>query len=253
MRDRKFLYKILFLNLIGLPKSMTAFISFIVLMTIGTAYSPEKTKTYDVKKINGPIVLTGKGESAAWKKANELTDFAYPWESGAPQATSFKALHNEEWLYCLFKVRDDSIRVYVDTNEKREAVRSDRVEIFFKKDDRMAPYYCLEIDPMARVFDCKGDFYRKLDTNWSWPANDLVVKTDIAGDIYTIEIAISKKSLASLELLANNTLQAGIFRADCIELTGKEAKFRWISWIIPQSETPDFHIPSAFGTLKLND
>jgi hypothetical protein len=27
----------------------------------------------------------------------------------------------------------------------------------------------------------------------------------------------------------------------------------WISWLKPTSETPDFHIPSAFGTLVLSE
>jgi hypothetical protein len=213
----------------------------------------EHNKVYQVKKITEEITITGKGDNALWEKADVLTDFTYPWETEKPPRTSFKALHSNEWLYCLYEVEDASIKIYVDTNEKREAVRSDRTEIFFKKDDRMSPYYCLEIDPLARVFDCKGEHYRKLDTNWSWPAGQLLVKANLRKDGYTIEIAISKSSLKDLELLNDKTLLAGLFRADCVELKGKEADFRWISWVKPVSETPDFHIASAFGKLMLLD
>jgi hypothetical protein len=235
--------------------SVMIYLSFLITFMASAIFHPreENGKVYQVKKISEAITITGKGDNPLWKKANQLTDFTYPWETEKPSPTLFKALHNNEWLYCLYEVDDADIKLYVDTNEKHEAVRSDRAEIFFKKDDRMSPYYCLEIDPLARVFDCKGEHYRKLDTNWSWPEGQLIVKADLRKDGYTIEIAISKASLKDLELLHDQTLLAGLFRADCIELKGKEANFRWISWIKPASETPDFHIASAFGKLVLLD
>ena len=143
------------------------------------------------------------------------------------------------------------MNIYVKSNDKREAVRSDRVEIFFKVDDAMKVYYCLEIDPLARVFDCKGEHYRKLDTAWSWQEGQLQVKSHRHATGYSVELRISKKSLEQLGLLKDNTIHAGLFRADCYELNDNHAEFRWISWINPGSPTPDFHIPEAFGELKL--
>jgi len=104
---------------------------------------------------------------------------------------------------------------------------------------------------MARVLDYIGEFHRQFDTSWSWPAGHLKTKTDKRKDGYTVEIAISKKSLTDLGLIKNNTLQAGLYRADCLELKGTCRKFQWISWVKPDSKTPDFHIPSSFGVLKL--
>lgn len=225
---------------------------FILFMTAGILYPKENTKTYHVKRISKDITITGKGDAPQWAGASVLSDFSYPWEDGQqPSPTSFKALHNERWLYCLFEVQDNNINIYTDKHEKKEVISSDRAEIFFKIDDQLTPYYCLELDPSGRILDYIGEHYRKFDFQWSWPAGGLIVKTHLTTQGYTIELAISKQSLTSLGLLKNNTLQAGLYRADCISLKGEEATFKWISWIRPQSETPDFHIASSFGTLKL--
>jgi len=213
------------------------------------------TKAYPVKTIQDKeLVITGEGDSPLWKLANELSDFTYPWEIEQPPYTLFRALHNKDWLYCLYDVKDDNINVYVNTNDKFEVVHSDRVEIFFRKDERMSPYYGLELDPLARVLDYEAEYHRKFKVEWSWPAGQLIVKSHRRKDGYTVEIAISKKSLSQLGILKGNTIEAGLFRGNCLEVSLKDdSKIKWISWIKPASETPDFHIPSAFGVLVLED
>jgi hypothetical protein len=206
---------------------------------------------YPVNKIKDDFIITGTGSSPLWKEATVLSDFTYPWEKGDPSPTSFRALHSDAWIYFLFNVVDSDVKIYVDSNEKSEAVRSDRAEIFLRKDAAMSPYYCLEIDAAGRVFDCKGEFYRKLDTSWAWPDGHLKAKSTATTDGYVVEIAISKTSLNELSLLNDGRLEAGLFRADCIELKGKQAKFKWISWLKPETSAPDFHTPSAFGVLQL--
>jgi Carbohydrate family 9 binding domain-like len=225
----------------------------IILMTTGITSAPDESiKSYSVKNIESKeIVINGRGDSPLWKNAIELTDFIYPWENEKPPFTSLKALHNNDWLYFLYKVNDDNINVYVKSNDKSEVVYSDRVEIFFRKDKQLLPYYALELDPHGRVYDYEAEFYRKFNPAWSWPAGQLIVKANKLSDGYTVEIAISKKSLKQLELLKGNTVETGLFRGDCIEITEDNSKIKWISWVRPDSPTPDFHIPSSFGMLKL--
>ena len=67
----------------------------------------------------------------------------------------------------------------------------------------------------------------------------------------TLEFALSKKSLKKFGLLKRNKIQAGLYRGECIELKDGKAEFKWISWVKPDSKTPDFHIPSSFGLLVL--
>jgi len=211
---------------------------------------PDK-ESYPVKPVAETISITGKGDDPLWKNAVELSDFIYPWEDADPSFTSFKALHNNEWLYCLFNIEDDEVLIYTDRNEETDALNSDRAEIFFKTRATTLPYYCLEIDPVPRVFDSKGQFQKQIDREWDWPKDQLIVRSARSENGYSIEIAISKQSLATLDLIRGNRIEAGLYRAECVHLDGRKATFRWVSWIKPDSETPDFHIPSSFGTLIL--
>jgi hypothetical protein len=232
-----------------------AFPSFIIiLLALGTlTHFKEGIKTYPVKKITGEIAISGKGDHPLWKRAHELSDFSYPWETETPPSTKFKALHSDAWLYCLFDVMDHDIRIHVDKNHKTEVASSCRAEIFLKKDDQLSPYYCLEIDPMARVLDYEGQFHRKFNMKWSWPQGHLLIKSHRRKNGYSIEIAISKASLKELGLLKDKNLQTGLYRADCLELNENGERFKWTSWVKPDSPTPDFHIPSSFGLLQLED
>jgi hypothetical protein len=212
------------------------------------------TKTYSVENIkNEDVIITGKGDSKHWKKARSLTDFTYPWENKKSNTISFKALHNQAWFYCLFEVKDPDVKVYVDKNDKLEVINSDRVEIFLRKDERMIPYYGLELDPNGRVLDYEAEYHRKFNPEWSWPAGGLIVKASRTNEGYKVEVAMQKESLIKLGLLKGNKLEAGVFRAECTSLLGDKATMSWISWLTPASDTPDFHIPSAFGVLLLSE
>ncbi|MFC0773555.1 carbohydrate-binding family 9-like protein [Terrimonas alba] len=209
-------------------------------------------QTYSVKKISrGSININGKGDAVGWAGADVLTNFIYPWENATAPATSFAAVWDGQWLYCLYRVKDDSVITYINKNEKTEAGASDRVEIFLKSDGNMSPYYCLELDASGRILDYSAAYYRKMNYNWQWPKGQLVVKTSRTQDGYIVETAIGIQSLKELGLLKGNRLQAGLFRAECKDINNGKADLRWISWVKPQSAEPDFHIPSAFGTLKL--
>jgi hypothetical protein len=211
-----------------------------------------QAQTYVVKKIPAGIMqITGDGTNAVWNKAKVLTNFSYPWETDAAPPTSFAALWDDNWLYCLFKVKDDSINTLITKNKKLEVGASDRVEIFLTPDSTMTPYYCLEIDSRGRVLDYMAWYYRKMGYNWQWPVDQLIIKTAVQKDGYIVEVAVGISSLKKLELLKNNRLHAGLFRAECKSLVNGKADLRWISWINPRSAKPDFHIPSAFGTLVL--
>lgn len=204
-------------------------------------------------KIDEAIAINGRGDDRQWNAAHPLSDFSYPWETGQPHPTTFKALHNNDWLYCLFEVSDPSVHIFRKHDHKLEVVASSRAEIFFKIDDKLNPYYCLELDPLGRILDYRGQYYRTFDNEWSWPQGHLIVKTNQTDEGYTVEVAVSKDSLRRLNLLNGDTIQAGLYRADCFPNGTDEPDFKWISWVKPASETPDFHIPSSFGILRLTE
>ena len=212
-----------------------------------------QTKEYRLTKIKDHyLVLTGKGDHPTWSQADKLTDFMYPWNEGSPPPMSFQGLHDQDWIYGLYIVRDPKkILLYTDKNTKHDVLRSDRVEIFMRQNEKMDPYYGMEMDPLGRNYDYVARHYRNSDNTWSWPAGEIQLKTNITSDGYTLEFALSKKSLKKFGLLKRNKIQAGLYRGECIELKDGKAEFKWISWVKPDSKTPDFHIPSSFGLLVL--
>ena len=67
-----------------------------------------------------------------------------------------------------------------------------------------------------------------------------------------VEGSITLASLRDLDLLNNDELQAGLFRGECLKAGDTQSSFSWISWVKPDSDHPDFHIPSSFGVIKLS-
>ena len=141
-------------------------------------------------------------------------------------------------------------KVYVDTNDKLEVRFSERVELFFRSNEKMESYYCLEMDPNGRVLDYKAKMYRNFDRRWSWP-DPLSIETKFDNIKYTLEGKIELARLKQFGVLHSNEIQIGIFRGYCVALDKKGESIKWISWVNPKSSTPDFHIPSSFGLLLL--
>jgi hypothetical protein len=229
---------------------LSVFFPFIILFLLVV---PAQAQTYAVKKIPANVMqITGRGDNKAWSKATLLTDFSFPWEAEKAPGTSFSALWDGEWLYCLYQVKDDSVITIVNKNNKLEVGACDRVEIFMMRDSTMLPYYyCLEMDATARVLDYRASYYRKMDYGWNWPTGQFKIKTAAVKDGYTVEIAINIHTLRELGLLQNKRLRAGLFRAERKSIKEGTAGIHWISWVKPNSVKPDFHIPSAFGVLEL--
>ncbi len=228
--------------------------SLLILLTILVCIHAFRAhaQTYTVKRISPHAMhLTGQGDDANWNKAVVLADFSFPWENEKAPATSFAALWDGEWLYCLYRVQDDSVITVINKNDKLDVGGSDRVEIFMSHDSLLSTYYCLEIDATGRALDYQASFYRKMNYSWKWPDQQLLIKTASTKNGYIVETAISISSLKELGLLQNNRLMTGLFRAERKSMNEKIARLHWISWINPQTIQPDFHASSAFGTLVL--
>ena len=213
---------------------------------------PDSTKVYHVKQPNSDsfnyATLSQKG---AWDEAEITTDFTYPWRPETPPPTTFRALHDDTYFYFLYEVADTSSYVSTETGQETDVINSDRVELFFLSKGTMNPYYCLEIDPSALVFDYESRFYRKTNEPWTWPADQIDIKALPYENGYAIAGRITLSSLRALGAIQEGKMQVGLFRANVVGSTPDGPDFRWISWVIPQAAEPDFHIPSAFGTFVL--
>lgn len=187
-----------------------------------------------------------------WKAASPLQAFSSPWLEVVDTGTTFRALHDGQQLYFRFDVEEANILIYEKAHTKFDVLNSERVEIFFRQDPGLKRYYGLEMDPLGRVYDYQSSYYRQSDKKWSWPEGHLHLETGRTATGYWLQGEISFESLHDLQLIhEGHYLQAGLYRGRCLEIKGDTAAFGWITWVDPQTDKPDFHVPSSFGQLEL--
>ncbi|MCF7568449.1 CBM9 family sugar-binding protein [Sabulilitoribacter arenilitoris] len=212
------------------------------------SYTVEKIG-YKVKSINDFI------PDSVWNSVQCLNDFSNPWNKDYPFDMSFKAIHTGKYLYLRYDVKDSNVLIYDKMKSELDVAQSDRVEIFFRKNKNMNPYFCLEIDPKGKVLDYKAEFYRRFDNSWNWPNGHLFAKGVTIKNGYRVDVILSLESLKMLGLLKDNKMEVGIYRGDCTRLAEdlkSEAKIEWITWVDPKTDEPDFHVPTSFGKIILN-
>ncbi|OXA78196.1 Carbohydrate family 9 binding domain-like [Flavobacterium aquidurense] len=188
---------------------------------------------------------------SSWKKANCLTDFSSPWKEDAISKIEFRALWDLENLYFKFIVFDTDIYIDEKDNSFDSIGNSDRVELFFRKNEAIDPYYCLEMDTSARIMDFKAKPNKDFDFKWKWPKEDLKVISLKDKNSFTVEGRISIASLKELNLIQNNIIEAGVYRAKFSLAENLQYDATWISWVNPNTPEPNFHIASSFGKFIL--
>lgn len=211
---------------------------------------PYKLRTYKVKKV---AISSNDEKNSFWKQANSLIDFSSPWDDSKIDKIEFKSLYNSENLFFQFKVDDHQTHIHASDDKNDSINNSDRVELFFRSDNSLNPYYCLEIDTKGRIMDFKAKPNKEFDFNWNWPSNEITVKSVVNKDDFIVEITISLESLRDLDLLKNGSIETGIYRAKYHQQKDKIFKPTWITWINPNTKTPNFHILTSFGKLELEN
>jgi hypothetical protein len=213
-----------------------------------------ESKEYEVKLIEKKqLLISGKGDDPLWDTAMVLTDFCSPWNDDKQSDIIFKALWDRENLFFNFTVLDTVIHLEKRDESHESIGNSDRVELFFRPDNTMNPYYCLEIDTAARIMDFIAYPDKNFDFNWNWPKNDIEVKSAVNADSFTVEGAISIQSLKRFNLIKNNKFETGVFRAKYNQKEDLSFEPTWITWVNPNTETPNFHIASSFGNFILKE
>lgn len=202
-------------------------------------------KEYTVKKIeNTAHILDGHIDKDIWKDIELVDDFMLPWDDSEVLLTEFKAYHNGVYFVFIYQVEDTTVLYKEDWSKETDI--ADRVEIFMSSDPEMKNYYGMEMDPLGRVLDYSAHFYRKTDNDWDFP--ELELKGIITEGGYIVEGKLPLRVMKELDIIKEDgTAMIGLFRGDYERKNGRNIP-HWISWVRPDSEKPDFHIPSGFGT-----
>ncbi|WP_286968870.1 sugar-binding protein [Flavobacterium sp. UBA4854] len=190
-------------------------------------------------------------DSFFWEKANCLTDFTSPWNNDPVLKIEFRALWDLDYLYFNFQVFDSEVYIDRKDNSTDSICNSDRVELFFRKDEKLSPYYCLEMDVDARILDFEAYPNWNFDYNWKWPEKQLEIQSVKEQNSFTVVGRISIASLEKLDLIHDNIMEVGVYRAKFSKDGNGNYEPTWISWINPNTAEPNFHIASSFGKFVL--
>lgn len=186
-----------------------------------------------------------------WKKAHCLTDFSSPWNDDSVLKIEFRALWDQENFYFNFRVFDTDVYMDQKDNSVDSICNSDRVELFFRSNDKLDPYYCLEIDPSTRLLDFKARPNKVFDYEWKWPENHIKLESSSDEVSFTVAGSISIASLKALDLIHDNVIETGVYRAKFSKKQTGNYEPTWITWVDPDTAEPNFHIASSFGKFVL--
>lgn len=209
-------------------------------------------KEYQVVLVDRKEDKSGKFLNATlWEKANCLTDFCSPWKKDAISKIEFRALWDLDHLFFNFRVFDTDVYIDEKDNSIDSIGNSDRVELFFRTNQELNPYYCLEMDTDARIMDFKARPNKDFDFDWNWPKKDLEIIASKEESSFTVQGCISIESLNKFNLIQDDSIETGVYRAKFLKTDDLQYEPTWISWVNPETETPNFHIASSFGKFRL--
>ena len=182
-----------------------------------------------------------------WSQVDSIENFHYPWKKGKPTGLKFRAVCDREILYFRFDVKCDKINVKRGGSVLSDIEESERVELFFCRDELLNPYYCLEMTPDKQVMDFEARYHRIFDKTKHWP-DDLEIKSERNEGGYFLEGKLQLSTLKRLGLLNKGTIFVGVYRAECLGWDEEgRAKMNWVSWVDPKTAVEDFHIWETFG------
>lgn len=214
-----------------------------------------ETKSYDVIYSNDKPVIDGFLNEDIWSKVPAVTSFVNPW-GGVNPPTSFKAYHDQKYLYFAFQVTDPQVITHEVIFHEMQIPREDRVELFFAPGNLAANisgnyphYYALEIDKNGRALSVERTIEKGGYFNLGWEMQSLNARGQYNKDGYVVEGQIALSELNSLGVINHNEIRAGIYRAE-FSVNGKE-QANWITWVNPNTPKPDFHNNMSFGEFVL--
>lgn len=209
--------------------------------------------SYEVHRASSPIVMDGRADDAAWRKAAPVV-FQFPWEqqTGAKQKTTARMLWDDQFLYVFYDCEDtDIVALHADRDDP--TYKDDAVEIFINPDPKQEFYYGLEINARAVVYDYFYAFPRllikRVDFQGLQLASYLRGTVNARGDTdtgWTLELAIPWRNFAELREpsppRAGDTWGINLNRWD-----GIEPNRRLSQWSDSGLVRPNPHNPSRFG------
>ncbi len=198
---------------------------------------------------DGLIHPDGENTEPEWGNASRLSTFSNPWNAAVNPATGVTFLQDSRYLYFYFEADDTDLVIESAITDECNVAKEDRVELFFSKDREMNEYYCFEMDPANRVLSYRGQYYREFQFDWEPPSGFMTAARLRPGD-YSVKGAIP---LGFLDALRNEdgSVYFGAYRAEFSKKEDGSTVENWLTWVDPETASPDFHVPQSLGIMIL--
>lgn len=195
------------------------------------------------------ITLDGRADDPVWTRAQPAvwtTDFAgetTPHRTEVRFAWAPDGLYLHATLHATGFNTDHTKPVGV---ERFQLYKEDCLELFLDPDPATPKAYLeIELGPFGHVFDLKVNLAGRPREDMAWSSDARVATTqDAAGRVATIEAKLTNGAITAA-LKSGAVLPLGLFR---MEGKGRRA---YLAWSPPRTPKPKFHVPEAFGRLRL--
>jgi alpha-galactosidase len=196
------------------------------------------------------IQLDAANSATEWQNAVPIT-FCADWLGNNPdpdRETEVRLLWSEQTLYLRFRCRYRELFLFTnaDPDGRRDHLWDrDVAEAFLQPDPAQDRYYKeLEISPNGMWIDL--DIFPGGRADLKSGLRRSVV-LDEKAHVWTAEMSVSMKALtARFSPLA-------IWRVNFYRVEGKTEPRAYLAWRPTRTPQPNFHVPSAFGSLRFAD
>ncbi len=211
----------------------------------------------NVHRASSPIVIDGKLNEQAWRKAPVFSDFHFNvWKEGEKEKTEARMLWDDKNLYVGYYCHDKHISAY-ERQRHGPVSKDDCVEIFLSPDPRKVKnYYTFEINAIGTMLNrCKTDWRRGPAT---WEPEGVNYRTTYFGqekkdespsdDHWILELAIPFSNF-SKDAAHTPPAEGDQWRLNLHRLGGKTNP-QASSWSPIKPPDHGFHSPDSFGTVR---
>lgn len=215
----------------------------------------EPPPRYEVRRAGTPIVVDGRLDDAAWRRAAAVT-LQFPWEgqTGAKQRTVVRLLWDAEHLYVGYQCDDADVVAHYDRRDD-PTYRDDAVEFFVNPKPSQGFYYGMEMNARGTLYDY---FYahpqvllKRIDFAGVLLATHVDGTLNQTGDKdrgWSLEVAIPWANFEELGTTA--APKAGtVWTANLNRWDGVEPARRLSLWSDSGTVRPSPHNPKRFGQL----
>lgn len=208
--------------------------------------------SFVIPRIAKDRALSADPAAAAWQHAAHVAFTSDRYGVAVAGArTEIRGVWSKKYLYLLFVSQFEKMRLKANPSAKKETWGLwdyDVVEVFIGAEaNHIGRYKEFEVSPQNEWVDLEVDRDRPgKEVDWEWDSGfESISRVDPATHRWYCAMRIPWKSISAASPRAGSEYRLNLYRIE-----GSEPNRKYLAWRPVNS--PSFHTPSAFGTLRLS-